>query len=193
MARMAKIALFVAIMAQSVLFSGKCMAGQPCDSLQASLPFVARLARAHGAKELLAIKDAMSYGDRDVLRLYWTKMFEATKDAQTEEVLLELMPRGDEEAGRFYLFTTLDPAGLAGALTKEECRQVSDLVYQYYMLVSSLVPAHPQYIRRYALMDWWASNAEMEPLFENWEKGILKNHGAEFKKEMATISHLFQE
>jgi len=58
--------------------------------------------KANSAKELQDIAATIRLGDRDILRLYYTKYYQIKPKRKIAKQLLELMPQGQLETLHFY-------------------------------------------------------------------------------------------
>jgi hypothetical protein len=146
--------------------------------------------RATTAKELRDIAATIRLADRDVQRLYYTKLYDTQPSGDTAKQLLELMPQGELDSLQFYAYTSLydDHPSASNWITQEEATQASDLYNTYYNLAWKLMSQYPQYLDRYLVMlRWLSDNAEMAEAIEDWEPALRKAFGKRYDDEKSRV------
>lgn len=139
------------------------------------------------AKALKNIEATIALGDRDIQRLYYSKLCGLESKGPQERKLLELMPQGLYESNHFYIYTTLDAEDTIG-VSAEEAMEASYLYYQYYDLAVKCVQKHRAFLARFAVMLKWISyNAEVAELIDGWETELGKTYGAKFTKTVDDV------
>lgn len=144
--------------------------------------------RAASEKELRGIDAEVRLADRDVQRLYFTKLYDKHPSAETARQLLELMPQGNADSGQFYAYTSLydQHEGASNWITEKEAKQASDLYNAFYDLVWKLLPRYPSCLDRYLVMIRWA-NADISEALEDWEPALRKAFGKRYDDEKSRV------
>jgi len=144
--------------------------------------------RAASEKDLRGIDVEVRLADRDVQRLYFTKLYEKHPSAEIARKLLELMPQGKADSAQFYAYTSLydQQEGASNWITEKEAKQASDLYNAFYYLVWKLLPQYPAFLDRYLVMIRWA-NADISEAIEDWEPSLRKAFGKRYDEEKSRI------
>jgi hypothetical protein len=179
------------------------VSAQPKPQAPSILPVDARIAsiqkellhllvRANSAEELLAKSSIFVLADRDLQRLYYTKLYGKQASPSLEKELLNLMPQGAAEAGQFYVFTYLRSGSAPDWIKQDEALQASNLHYEYYSLVSTLVLKHPEFLSKYLVMLHWA-NVEVSEMLDEKNEVIKKSLGAKFLREDERVKKILAQ
>lgn len=141
-------------------------------------------------KDLGRIDAEVQLADRDVQRLYYTKLYKKEPSEGIGLRLLDLMPQGRLDSLQFYVYTYLyDERGDAtNWIGHSEATQASDLYYEYYDLVWKLVLRNPKFLDRFLVMLRWVSdNAEMAEFVEDWNPALRKAFGKRYDEEKRRV------